>query len=117
MQLFFPLVSINASHFEKPRRAVLMDNVACIGQETSLADCTKTTYTFEEAKQFARNFVNVAGVTCNIPIPTSSHILAVHNETAIPVTYSEVLTRVQEYSSPKSIGLIVIYQSNTYSFC
>ena len=80
-----------------------MDNVACVGKETSLADCTKTTYIFEEAKQFAHNSVNVAGVTCNIPIPTSSHILVVHNETIISVSNSEVLTRVQEYSSPKSI--------------
>ena len=86
-----------------------MDNVACVGKETSLADCTKTTYTFEEAKQFAHNSVNVAGVTCNIPIPTSSHILVVHNETITPVTNSELLTRVQEYSSSKSIGLIIIY--------
>ena len=80
-----------------------MDNVACVGHEDILADCTKTTYTFEEAKQLARNSVNVASITCDIPIPTSSHILAVHNETIILVTNSEVLTRVKEYSSSKSI--------------
>ena len=64
-----------------------MDNVACVGQETSLADCTKTTYTFEEAKQFARNSVNVVSLTCNT--------------TKIPVV-------VQESSSIKSTYIFVI---------
>ena len=44
-----------------------MDNLACVGQEDILTDCTRTTYTFDEAKQRAQNVLNVASVSCIMP--------------------------------------------------
>ena len=51
-----------------------MDDVACIGQEDILTDCTRKTYTFNEAKQRAQNLSNVAKVSCK-PSSSSSSIL------------------------------------------
>ena len=53
-----------------------MDNVACVGLEDILTDCTRITYTFDEAKQYAQNLLKVASVSCMIPKPSfSSSIL------------------------------------------
>ena len=70
--VYFFIVSINTSHFQIPRKAIFMDNVACVGQEDILTDCTRITYTFDEAKQYAQNFLNVASVSCMIPKPSFS---------------------------------------------
>ena len=51
-----------------------MDNVACVGQEDILTNCIRTTYTFDEAKQYAQNLLNVASVSCK-PSFSSSSIL------------------------------------------
>ena len=53
------------SPFGKPRRTVYFSAVRCVGNESKIIDCPKTTmnYTYEQGKLLAGHLA-VAGVTC-----------------------------------------------------
>ncbi len=57
-------LSRSGSYFGKPDKTVHLSNVQCIGDEGSIGDCTKTSYSLEQGKTLQ---TAVAGVTCYIP--------------------------------------------------
>lgn len=59
-------ISYTGSQYGKPNKTIHLTNVDCNGAESTLLDCTSTTYSLQQGKNILAT-ANVAGVKCYTP--------------------------------------------------
>ena len=68
--------SLAYSEFPKPSLTVHYGDFSCTGSETSITDCSYTTYSLYEGKSISQQASTVGGVRCNrcsVPVPPTNN--------------------------------------------
>ena len=105
------------SFYGKPNRTVHFKNVACLGKEQTISECSKFSYSIEGGK-VAIGSVEVAGVQClNYISPTSQPCLSAPDTKNISPRCNESDLRLSGGSSPNEGILEFCYQQQWSPFC
>ena len=103
------------SFYDKPNRTVHFTNVACLGNEQTISQCSKSTYSLQDGKP-AKNSVEVAGVQClDYVSPTTQPCLSAPDMIAPQCNESDL--QLIGGSSPNEGRLEFCYQQQWSPFC
>ena len=111
------MTAVLGSLYDKPNRTVHFTNMACIGTEQTISQCSKSSYSLEDGRAMISS-IEVAGVQClNYNPPTIQPCLSAPDTKSLAAQCNESDLRLVGGLSTSEGRLEFCYQQQWSPFC